>query len=289
MSKVAIITDSNSGITQKQGRELGISIVPMPFLIDGETYLEDISFDEDWFFEKLLGGSDISTSQPSPEPILTLWDSLLATHDEIVHIPTSRELSAAFETATVLARDYEGKVFVVDNGRMSVTLRQAALDALEMKNAGWSAAQIAQRLESEKYNSSIYMMVNTLQFLKKGGRITPSAAAVGTVLNLKPILQIQGAKLDSYGKARGTRQARKMLIEAMKKDLETRFADCCGPEHMWLGIGYSYDKAAALDFKKEVEAAFPGFDIFMDTVSLSISCHIGPGVLGVTCSKKVII
>ena len=287
MSKVAIVTDSNSGITQQQARELGITVLPMPFLVDGETFLEDIEFSQEDFFEKLLGGSEISTSQPAIEPVLSLWDGLLKEHDEIVHIPTSNGLSASFETASVLAREYEGKVHVVDNGRMSVTLRQSALDAREMMLAGWSATQIKDRLEEEKFNSSVYLMVNTLQYLKKGGRITPMAAAIGTVLNLKPILQIQGEKLDSYGKARGSRQARRMLIEAMKKDFGTRFSDYSDPEHMRMQIAYAVDRDAAMDFKKEVMEVFPGFDIYVDTVSLSICCHTGPGVMGLTCSKKI--
>jgi len=283
----AIITDSNSGITQAQARELGIRVLPMPFLVDGETFLEDVEFSQADFFEKLLGGANISTSQPSIEPILSLWDGLLKTHDAVVHIPTSRGLSASFETATVLARDYEGRVQVVDNGRMSVTLRQAALDGKALADAGLSAAEIRAKLEAERANSAIYLMVNTLQYLKKGGRITASAAAIGTVLNLKPILQIQGDKLDSYGKAKGAKKARKMLIEAMQKDFDTRFAGCSGPEDMWLQVGYSHDKAAAEDFYGEVKAAFPDYDIYLDTVSLSISCHIGPGVLGLACSKKI--
>ena len=221
--KVAIITDSNSGITQAQAKELGIYVLPMPFMIDGKEFFEDINLTQREFYEKLKDGSDISTSQPSPESVMNLWDTVLKEYDQIVHIPMSSGLSSSYQTANMLAQDYEGKVEVVNNQRISVTQRQSALDAKELAARGWDAKRIKEKLEEMKFESSIYITVDTLKYLKKGGRITPAAAALGTLLRIKPVLQIQGEKLDAFAKARTMKQAKSIMITAMTRDFEERF------------------------------------------------------------------
>lgn len=286
MSKVAIVTDSNSGITQKRGEELGIYVLPMPFFIDGELYLEDITLSQEQFYEKLGADSEISTSQPSPGDVMDLWDKLLEDYDEIVCIPMSSGLSSTCETALSLAQDYDEKVQVVNNQRISVTQEQSVYDAIKLRDEGKSAAEIRQVLEKEKMQASIYITVDTLKYLKKGGRITPAAAAIGTVLNLKPVLQIQGEKLDAFAKARTVKQAKNLMIEAMKHDFAERFHDPEG-KNMHLEMAYTYDLDAAEAFRQEVQEAFPGLEIHMDPLSLSVSCHIGPGALAVACSKKI--
>ena len=225
MGNVAIVTDSNSGISQAEGKELGIYVIPMPFLVDGKLYFEDVDMNKEQFYHFLENDADLSTSQPSPGDVMDLWDKLLKEYDEIVHIPMSSGLSASCSTAMGLARDYDGKVQVVDNQRISVTMQQSVMDAKHLVAAGKSAAQIKEILEKEALESSIYLMVDTLKYLKKGGRITPSAALLGSALNLKPILQIQGDKLDAYKKVRGVKAAKKNMLEAMKIVVEGRFSD----------------------------------------------------------------
>ncbi len=286
MGKVAIISDSNSGIIQKQAKELGVHILPMPFFIDDETYYEDINLTQEQFYQKLKDGCDISTSMPSVGSVTDLWDELLQEYDEIVHIPMSSGLSSSCETALMLAQDYEGKVFVVNNQRISVTQKQSVLDALALSKQGRTASEIKDILEREKWESSIYIMVDTLTYLKKGGRIPPAAAALGTLLRLKPVLQIQGEKLDAFAKARTVKQAKSIMIEAMKNDFANRFKDPAG-EQMHLEMAYTYDLKAAEAFREEVAAAFAGSEIVLDPLSLSVSCHIGPGALAVACSKKI--
>ncbi len=287
LSRIAIVTDSNSGITQEQGRELGISIVPMPFDINGETYFEDITLTQKEFYEKLKEGADIGTSQPSIENIMNLWKDLLREHEEVVHIPMSSGLSGACETALAFSRDFDGKVHVVNNQRVSVTQRQSVLDAIYLANQGKSGSEIKEILETERLESSIYIMVDTLKYLKKGGRVTPAAAALGTLLRLKPVLQIQGEKLDAFAKARTVKQAKTMMINAVKKDLEERFSNYCEEGTMMLAIAHTDNEEAAQEFKKEVEEAIPGYEIYVDKLSLSISCHIGPGSLALAATKKV--
>ena len=286
MSKVAIVTDSNSGITQERGKELGIFVLPMPFFIDGELYLEDITLSQSEFYEKLGADSDISTSQPSPGEVMDLWDKVLEEYDELVCIPMSSGLSSTCATAITLAAEYDGRVQVVDNQRISVTQEQSVLDAMNLREEGKSAAEIKEILEKEKLQASIYITVDTLKYLKKGGRITPAAAAIGTVLNLKPVLQIQGEKLDAFAKARTVKQAKNLMIEAMKHDFAERFHDPEG-KSMHLEMAYTYDLDAAEAFRQEVQEAFPGLEIHMDPLSLSVSCHIGPAALAVACSKKI--
>lgn len=286
MSKIAIVTDSNSGITQSQAKEMGVSVLPMPFMIDEETYYEDITLSQPEFYEKLMTGAAVVTSQPTPESVMNLWDKLLKEYDEIVHIPMSSGLSGSCQSAMMLAEDYGGKVHVVNNQRISVTQRQSVLDALELIRQGKSAAEIKDFLEKDKFNSSIYIMLDTLYYLKKGGRITPAAAALGTILKLKPVLQIQGEKLDAFAKARTVSQGKSIMINAVRNDMNNRFGGAT-PDNICLAMAYTYDLKAAEQFREEVREAFPGFDIYMDPLSLSVSCHIGPGALAVTCCKKI--
>lgn len=286
MGKIAIMTDSNSGITQEQGKQEGILVIPMPFNIEGKTYMEDIDLSQEQFYTMLSEGTDISTSQPSPEKVLKYWENALKTCDEVVHIPMSSGLSGSCETATMLAEDFGGRVQVVNNQRISVTQRQSVLDAAALAKAGKSAAQIKDILEAEKYESSIYIMVDTLKYLRKGGRITPAAAALGSLLRLKPVLQIQGGKLDAYAKARTVKQARKMMIDAMKHDLKTRFGKANG-ENVTLHAAYTLDTKAAEDFCTEIREIFPNHEIHMDPLSLSVACHIGPGSIAIACSKII--
>ncbi len=288
MSKIAIVTDSNSGITQAQAKEMGISVLPMPFMIDEETFYEDITLSQPEFYEKLMAGAAVVTSQPTPESVMNLWDELLKEYDEIVHIPMSSGLSGSCQSAVMLSEDYDGKVQVVNNQRISVTQRQSVLDALELIGRGMNAAEIKDFLEKDKFNSSIYIMLDTLYYLKKGGRITPAAAALGTILRLKPkpVLQIQGEKLDAFAKARTVSQGKTIMINAIRNDMNNRF-DGATPDNICLAMAYTYDLKAAEQFREEVQEAFPGFDIYMDPLSLSVSCHIGPGALAVTCCKKI--
>lgn len=283
MKKVAVVTDSNSGITQREAKELGIRVVPMPFYIDGELYYEDITLSQKEFYEKLSGNSDISTSQPSPADVMEIWEELLEEYDEVVHIPMSSGLSTSCETAMMLAKDFDGKVFVVNNQRISVTQRQAVLDALELAEAGKSGQEIHDILMKEKLEASIYITVDTLKYLKKGGRVTPAGAALGTVLNLKPVLTIQGEKLDAFAKVRGLKSAKKVMKEAMKKDLEERF----GGKKVHLEAAYTCTHEEAQEWKKELEEYFPGYEIHMDALSLSVACHIGPGAMAVACSRYI--
>lgn len=286
MSKVAIMTDSNSGITQAQAGEYGVVVLPMPFYINGEMLYEEIDLTQEEFYQKLQEGGEIKTSMPLVGDVTDKWDELLQSYDEVVYIPMSSGLSSSCETAMMLAQDYEGKVQVVNNQRISVTMRQSVLDAKMLAEKGKNAAEIKEILEREKFESSIYIMVDTLEYLKKGGRITASAAALGTLLKLKPVLQIQGEKLDSFAKARTVKQAKSIMIESMKNDFEKRFYSPDGKK-MHLQIAYTYDLDEAESFKKEVQEAFPNNEIVLNPLSLSVSCHIGPGALAIACSKVI--
>lgn len=285
MGKVAIVTDSNSGITQKRGKELGIFVLPMPFFIDGQQYLEDITLSQEEFYEKLTADLEICTSQPSPGSVMELWESVLKEYDEIVCIPMSSGLSSTCFTAMSIADEYKGRVQVVDNQRISVTQEQSVYDAIYLKEQGKSAREIKEVLEKEKMQASIYITVDTLKYLKKGGRITPAAAALGTVLNLKPVLQIQGEKLDAFSKVRGWKAAKRTMLSAIEKDLNERFADV--RDDMILGMAYTCSREQAEEWKKEIADRFPGFDMIEGPLSLSVACHIGPGAMAVTCMKKV--
>ena len=281
MKKIAVVTDSNSGITQSAAKELGVFVLPMPFYINEELFLEDITLTQEEFYKNLK--EDISTSQPTPLDVTELWDKVLEEYDELVYIPMSSGLSNSCETAVALARDYEGKVFVVDNQRISVTQRQSVLDALKLIGEGKEGAEVKEILEKTKLSASIYITLETLKYLKKGGRITPAAAAIGTILNLKPVLQIQGEKLDAYAKSRGKIKAKKIMLEAIHKDLENRFPEEWKEGRMAIQAAYTGNPEEAAEWKKEIEAEFPGMEIHMDPLSLSVSCHIGYGALAITC------
>ena len=286
--KIAVVTDSNSGITQAQAKEMGVAVLPMPFMIDGETYYEDITLTREQFYQRLKDNADIATSQPTPDSILKMWDKLLKEYDQIIHIPMSSGLSGSCSTAMMLAGEdeYEGKVFVVDNRRISVTQYRSVKDAQMLAAMGMDGTQIKKRLEKTAADSVIFITVDTLKYLKKGGRITPAAAALGTLLKIKPVLIILGEKLDSFAKARTMKQAKTMMMNAIQKELDGRLHDSeCRNCH--LAIAHTDNEEAALEFKKEVEERFPNADVYMAPLSLSIACHIGPGSLAVTATRKM--
>lgn len=285
MKKIAIMTDSNSGITQEKGKELGVCVLPMPFFINEKLYFEDITLTQEEFYKYLEADADISTSQPSPGDVMERWDQLLEEYDEVVHIPMSSGLSGSCETAMTLAQDYDGKVQVVNNQRISVTQEQAVYDAMLLRDAGKDAVQIKEILEAEKFESTIYITVDTLKYLKKGGRITSAAAALGTVLNLKPVLQIQGEKLDAFAKVRGWKAAKRTMLKAIAADLKERFKG--KEDQLVLGVVCTCSKEDAAEWKEEIHTMFPQFEIMEAPLSLSVACHIGPGAMAVTCTKKV--
>lgn len=281
MKKVAVITDSNSGITQAEAKKLGISVLPMPFFINDTLYYEDITLTQDEFYRFLEQDADIKTSQPTPEAVMELWDAALKEADEVVYIPMSSGLSGSCATAKMLAEDYEGRVFVVDNQRISWSMKQSVLEAITLAGKGYDGAQIREILERDALQASIYITLDTLKYLKKGGRVTPAAATFATVLNIKPVLQIQGEKLDAYAKVRGKKQAKKAMLDALEKDLKGRFAG----EQMYIRGAYTCSDEEGQEWIEEVKARFPGYDVYMDRLSLSVSCHIGPGAVAVLCAR----
>lgn len=279
--KIAIVTDSNGGISQEMGKELGIFIVPMPFYIDGELYFEGINLTHEEFYEKQVADSEISTSQPSPGDVLELWDKILEEYEEVVHIPMSSGLSSTCDTAMALARDYDGKVVVVDNGRISVTLKQAVMDAIKLVESGKSAKEIGDILVAQKKEARIFLAVDTLKYLKKGGRVTPAAAAIGAVLNIKPVLEVRDEKIDSFAKVRGWKLAKKTMFEAMEKELKETFAG----EKMQLSLAYSCGQEELELFMSETKERFPEYEIEAVALSLSVATHVGPGAMAIACSK----
>ena len=283
MGKVAIVTDSNSGITQAEGKKMGLYVLPMPFYINEELFFEDITLTQEEFYEKLAGDADIKTSQPAPGDVMDMWDKALEEYDEIVHIPMSAGLSSSCDTAIMLSQDYDGKVQVVNNHRISVTQRRSVEEAKKLADAGRSAAEIKELLEATQWDSDIYITVDTLKYLKKGGRLTPAAAAIGTVLNLKPVLRLKGEKLDAFAKSRGWKSAKKTMLDAMEKDLTERFAG----QEMYLQVAYTCSAEEAEEWKAEVENRFPEYEVHMDPLSLSVACHIGHGARAIACSRKV--
>ena len=287
MAKIAIVTDSNSGITPAEASSLeAVFVLPMPVIIGNDTFYEDVDMTQQRFYEVLSVRSDLTTSQPSVGAVTSLWDDLLKTYEYIVHIPMSSGLSGACQTAKMLSEDYDGKVEVVNNQRISVTQRRSVYDAIMLRDAGYSAEKIREILEEVKLESSIYIMVDTLYYLKKGGRVTPAAAAIGTALKIKPVLQIQGDKLDAYAMARTVNIAKNKMIDAVKKDMNDRFGGD-SPDNVRLDIAYTYNYQAALDFKAELADVFPGYDIYIAPLSLSVSAHIGPGSLALACTRKI--
>lgn len=289
MSKIAVVTDSNSGITQKEAEELkDVYVIPMPFTIDGEEYYEDINLSQEQFYQKLTNDADISTSQPSIANITELWDKLLKKYDYILHIPMSSALSMSCETAENFAKEYNGKVLVIDNKRISVTQKQSVYDALALIKQGKSAEEIKDILLKTSMDASIYIMVDTLKYLKKGGRITPAAAAIGTLLRIKPVLKIQGGKLDQFVKALNDKVARERMIDAMKKDIETRFSDLKAKEELNIFVAYTNCREKAEEFAKQIAEAISDVPLtFVDPLSLSVSCHIGSGALAIACSRII--
>ena len=283
MKKIALMTDSNSGLTQEKGKELGISVLPSPFIIDGQVLYEDIDLTQEEFYEKLESDVEVSTSQPSPEEVMKVWDELLQDAETVLYIPLSSGLSGACQTAAMLAHDYEGRVQVVNNQRISVTQRHSLEDAMHMIEQGMEAVQIQEVLEKERFESTIYIMLDTLSYLKKGGRITPAAAALGTALRLKPVLQIQGEKLDKFTTARTKKQGIAKMINAIREDLDQRFGGDVANVRM--AVAYTKDREPAEQFAKQVEEELGCKVEHIDPLSLTVSCHIGPGALAVACSK----
>jgi len=284
--KIAIAADSNSGITQREAEELGIHVLPMPFMINGTVYYEGINLTSEEFYRKMEEGADITTSQPSPKDVTEVWDRLLEEHDEVVYIPMSSGLSGSCQTALMLAEDYDGRVHVVNNQRISVTQRQSALDARDLAAKGYTGAGIREILERVKFESTIYITVDTLKYLKKGGRITPAAAALGTLLKIKPVLTIQGEKLDAFSKARTMKQAKTTMLSALAHDLEERLSDKSA-EHTYLQIAHTCSQEAAKELEETVRELYPGASVYGASLSLSIGCHIGPGALAVACTRKL--
>ena len=280
---IAIVTDSNSGITQAQAKKLGVWVVPTPFFINGELYLEDITLSREEFYEKLVEDAEISTSQPAPGDLIDTWEKLLKEYDEIVHIPLSASLSSACETAMMLSQDYDERVQVVNNKRVSVMQMSSVLDALRLAESGKTATEIKTILEDEKFNACAYITVDTLKYLKKGGRVTPAAAAIGAVLNIKPVLVVFGEKLDSFAKVRGFKAAKKNMLEAVEKDLKEKF----GNDEMMLYAVSTCDAEETENWRQEIAEYFPDYEVKADYLSLSVSCHIGPGALAIAYAKVV--
>ena len=286
--KIAITTDSNSGIYPNDVENTNIFVLPMPFLIDGVEYFEGVNLSQEDFFERQVGGADIFTSQPSIYSLTSFWDEILKEYDYIIHIPMSRALSSGMETASNMSKEkeYENKVFVVDNRRISVSQKQSVYDAKKLADDGKTPQEIVDYLKKTESENSIYIMVPELKYLKKGGRITKAAAMIGTILKIKPVLQIQGGKLDSYAKVLNVKKAKETMISAIKKDIETRFAEQFAKGNLNISVAYTYDKALAMEFKEEIENAIPNAKItWIDPLSLSVSCHIGPNALAVALSS----
>ncbi len=287
MAKTAIVTDSNSGITQQEGKEAGIFVLPMPFLIDGTPYLEDINLTQSEFYKHLeQKDTSVSTSQPSIGDLSDFWNDILKTHDEILHIPMSSGLSQSCATATALAKDFGGKVYVVNNQRISITQKESVFDAKKLLERGKSASEIKDYLETTKLDSSIYIAVDTMKYLKKGGRVTPAAAAIGSILKIKPVLQIQGDKLDKFALARSLPKAKEIMKEAIRKDLNTRFKTLVEEGEMTISVAHTDNYGEADTFAAELKEMFPDIPFrFSDPLSLSVACHIGPGALAVGCTR----
>lgn len=286
MTNVKIVTDSNSGITQQEAKKLGISVLPMPFLINGEEFYEDVNLTQAEFFEHLAQDAAVSTSQPSTVSVTELWDSLLKDGSEVVHIPMSSALSESCHTAENLAKNYGGRVHVVDNQRISLTQKQSVYDAITLAKQGKSGAEIREILLKTKLDSSIYISLETLKYLKKGGRLTPAAALIGTILKIKPVLQIQGGKLDAFKKVHTLKQAKDVMLTAVKNDLDKRFSSLINGGELQISVAHTNNYEEAERFCNEIRAIFPEVPVsFCDPLALSIACHIGPGALAIACSR----
>ena len=289
MSKIAVVTDTNSGITPEEGKDNGIFVIPMPFMINEKEYLDCVNLSQKDFYHFLSRGAEVTTSQPAAGDVISLWDSIFSEgYDEIVHIPMSSGLSGSCANALIYASDYDGRVQVVNNQRISVTQRQSAYDARYLAENGYTASKIKEILEETRYESSIYITIDTLDYLKKGGRVTPAGAALAKILNLKPILTIQGEKLDAFSKCRGLKQAKSIMINALRNDIENRLGGY-DPENpsIWIEVAHTENEEAAEEFAREIQNTFPNCSLHIDPLPLSIACHIGPGSLAIACSKVV--
>lgn len=288
MKKIAIVADSNSGYTPKEAEKAGVYFLPMPFYIGEKEYFEHVNLTSEELFEFLEQDAFVTTSQPSPISMMSLWDEVLKEYEEIIYLPMSSGLSGTYQTASMLAQEYGGRVYVVDNQRISVPLKHSIQDALLMADMGKSAASIKDYLERTKFDSVVYITVDTLKYLKKGGRITPAAAALGTLLKIRPVLQIRGEKLDSYAKARTMHQAKRLMIDALRGDIEELFDGNLNEMH--LDVAYTGDREPALEMKELLEKEFPGCgEITIEPLSMSITCHVGKGALGIACSRKLMV
>lgn len=288
MKTVGIMTDSHSGIRQEEAQRLGIMVLPMPFYMNDECYFEDVNLTQAEFFEKLKGPVTVSTSQPSPDSVMKMWDQALQVYDELVYIPISSGLSGSCSTATMLAQEeaYEGRVYVVDNGRVSAPLHRSVLDALELAKDGCSASEIKGILEEYREKTVVYVAVETLEYLKKGGRVSAASAMLGGLLNIKPILKFDVGMLDVYQKCRGFAKAKRAMLDAMHHDLETVFAKEYEAGEVYLLAATSADQETTQAWLEDIRSAFPGMEILCDPLSLGVSCHIGPGGLGIGCSCR---
>ena len=284
MKKTCIITDTNTGLTHEEAGQLGIKLISMPFTIAGKNHLEGITCSYGEFFERLNSGAEVSTSQPSPDAVISAWEEALEEYESVIYIPMSSALSGSCSTATALAQDYDGRVQVVDNKRVSVPQIFSVEDAILLADYGLDAKQIKEILDKEACTQSTYVTVNTLELLKKSGRVTKTAAAIGTVLGLKPVLQIQGEKLDSFKKARGMDKAKSIMIDAVKDDIATRFKG----DRISLAVAYSGDKDNGLAWQQEVAYAFPGYEVVCYQLPISLCCHLGDGVLGIAVAKTML-
>mgnify|MGYP001079478038 FL=1 len=284
-NSIGIVTDSNSGITSKEANEWGVTVIPMPFYINGELYYEGLTLNQKEFYKFLEDNLDVNTSQPSPGDVMKTWDEVLKEKEYIIYIPMSSSLSGTYETAVMLAEEYEGKVFVVNNRRISVTQLQSVKDAINLVKKGKSAKEIKEILEDRQYQASIYIVPDTLDYLKKGGRLTPAVASFAKVLNIKPVLQIQGEKLDAFKKVRGMKQAKRAMKEAIADDIKNRFAS---NSNMRIYAAYTGSEEVGIEWKGELEEAFPNYDIQIYPLSLSVSCHIGQGAIGIACVEELL-
>lgn len=280
--KTAVVTDTNSGISQQEAEKMGIFVLPMPVIIDGEIRYEGIDLEQEEFYASLTGGKNVSTSQPSPGDVMELWDRVLSQgYDELVHIPMSSGLSNSCETAIGLSKEYGGRVQVADNHRISVTMRQSVAEAKRLADAGMSAAQIREKLEKESYDATIYIAVDTLEFLKKGGRVTAAGAALGSVLNIKPVLTIQGGKLDAFAKVRGMKKSKAKMLEALQEDRASRFKNVDSSRLMVAAAGAGLSREDAQEWTQALAETFPGAQVYYDPLSFSVGVHTGPGAIGV--------
>jgi len=283
MQKVGIITDTNSGMTQAEASACGVSLMPMPFTVNGRNYVENVNMSYMDFFEHLAGGAQVATSQPAPKDVLSCWEQALKSFEKVIYIPMSSALSSSCQSAKLFAEDFNGRVLVADNHRISISQKQSVYDALHWRDMGLSAEEILAKLMETALDASIYLTVDNLKYLKRGGRITPSVAAIGTVLNIKPVLQIQGGKLDTYKKVRGLHAAQNTMLDAVRRDLNERFNGV----PMLLRTAYTGDTTIGKVWNAQVQEKFPEFEVTGDPLPISIACHVGPGVIALGLMKKI--